>query len=197
MWSLSKSERGEGVPIVLWPVAIVAILAAIGAGQIGLQEWRTEVVSVPIAGLPPLQEIKAGDLEEIEVDRGDVGDSDLTDREDLVGRVTTAALAKGEPVPEPSVTAAKPSGYGDLVPIAFHADATTAGEVESGERVKLHFAPTVDSNSVEPLTAEAVLLSADESDSGETDYVVAVCDSDRTAMLGVVARARLLVTPLP
>lgn len=207
MWSPSKGssprsawladERGASLPIVVWPLAIVGLLALVGFAMLFVRECGKREVVVPRADLPPAHLIAAGDLETKKVSNGDVSDSDLIEEKDLLGRVATTTLAAGEPVPGVGLTAVRPTGFDGLVPAAFHADSATAGAVKSGQWVRLGFAPTVDSNSVGALSVDAVLLSADEGESSETDYVVAVCKADREAMLGVLARARLMVTSMP
>jgi hypothetical protein len=196
MWSLlSKDESGAGVPIVIWPLAIVALIAMAGIGWAVFQGKRTKEVTVLDADLPPAHEIVEEDVKTLELRRDAIDDSDLVESKSLLGHVTTTTVAGEEPVPEGSVTASKPAGYANLVPLAFHVDSATAGKVDSGDWVRLHFAPTAHADGVEPVTARALLLSAAESEEGETDYVVAVKKCDREALLGVVARSRLLVTP--
>ena len=180
---------------MLWPLAIVLVLAAIGIAMVFARGCGTREVTLPKADLPPAHLIAAADLETRKVSNGDVSDSDVTDEASLLGHATTTTLAAGEPVAESGITAIEPSDFENLVPAAFHSDSATAGAVESGQWVWMGFAPSADSGSVRPFGLDAVLLSASERDSGETDYVVAVRKADREAMLGVLARARLMVTP--
>lgn len=195
MWSpLSRGERGEGVPIVLWPVAIVALVAVAAIGWACFQEEGTKEVSVPETDLPPAHQIVEGDLKPLELSGGAVEGS--ADGESLVGHVTTTTVTGEEPIPKGSVTPNVPAGYGDLVPLAFHVDSATAGTLESGDWARLSFAPTTEAEDVEPLAVRALLLSVDEPETGETEYVVAVEERDRGRLLDVVARARLLVTPV-
>jgi hypothetical protein len=172
----------------------LAIALIVGA-MLVLHGCVKDEVTVPKADIAPLQRIASDDLEQVEVSSATVGDSQWTNAGDLVGRVATTAIAKGKPVAKAAVTAAKPIGYALLEPVAFHADSNTAGEVSTGGRVTLLFAPTGDADSVEPLSVDAVLLSASVLTSGGTDYVVAVRAGDREKLLNVVARARLLVVP--
>lgn len=207
MWSPSKGassrpawlagEGGASLPVVLWPLAIVGLLTLVGLAMLFVRECGKREVVVPSADLPVAHLISVGDLETKKVSNGDVNDSYLSEEKDLLGRVATTTLAAGEPVAEVGLTAVRPTGFDGLVPAAFHADSATAGAVKSGQWVRLGFAPTADSSSVGALSVDAVLLSADEGESGETDYVVAVCKADREAMLEVLARARLMVTSMP
>jgi hypothetical protein len=180
--------------MLVWPVVIVGLIAVV---TLLLQGCSEQEVMVSKSDLPALHEITADDLEEVEVSARTVGDSQWTESGDLVGRVTKTAIAKATLVRKADVTAAKPKSYGNRKPVGFHADSNTAGDVSTGNKVRLLFAPTADAESVKPLAVDAVLLSTSEPKSGGTDYVVAVSESDRTKMLDVVARARLLVVPAP
>lgn len=178
--------------MLLWPVVIVS---ALGAVAILVPGCSTDKVMVPKTALPALHEITPSNLEEVEMDGRSVDDSHWIESGDLVGRVTKTAIAKGELVRKADVTAAKPEGYGTLTSVAFRADSSTAGDLTTGKKASLLFAPIADAEAVKPLEVDAIVISANDGESGETDYVVAVTQADRTRMLDVVARARLLVVP--
>lgn len=180
--------------MLMWPAVIVGLIAI---GTFLLQECSQQDVMVPKRDLPALHEITADDLEEVEMSARTVGDAQWTESGDLVGRVTKTVIAKGKLVRQSEVTTAKPKNYGSRKPVAFHAESNTAGDVSTGKEVRLLFAPTADAESVAPLAVDALLLSVSEPKSDGTDYVVAVSESDRTKMLDVVARARLLIVPAP
>ena len=178
--------------MLLWPVVIVV---ALGAVAIFVPGCSMDKVMVSKTALPALHEITAKDLEQVEMDGRLVDDSHWIETGALVGRVTTNAIGKGELVRKADVTAAKPAGYESLTPVAFRADSTTAGDLTTGKEVRLLFAPLADAEAVMSLEVHAIVISANEGESGETDFVVAATQGDRTKMLDVVARARLLVVP--
>jgi hypothetical protein len=187
-----RTSGGFGATMLLWPFALVALIAIVA---LALQACSTTKVYVPKADLPALHQIVAADLKQVDLSRRDVSDSAWKKRGDLAGRVTTVAVAAGEPVDKAALTAAKPKGYARRTPVAFHADSNTAGDVATGREVRLLFAPTADAEGVGPLSIDALLVSAEDVEAGGSDYVVAVTSADRRRLLDIVARSRLLVVP--
>jgi SAF domain len=175
-----------------WPALAVGLLG--GASVLAPLSFE-KTVQVPRSDIPAFTAITADQLEAKTVKKRDLDDSALGAADDLVGHVSRKALAKGEPVPEDSVTATAPASYGGQVVVAFHADATSAGKVKTGSSVRLLFAPKGDAEGVEPLEIGAVLLDSNDVKAGGTNYVVALSSQDRTRLLRVVARSNLLIVP--
>lgn len=173
-----------------WPALVVLALFLIARCA---PDQFEQTVLVPKQDIPAFTPIRGDQLVEKEMPRRDVDDSAVTKRSDLENHVTRAPLAKGDPVPEASVTVAAPRVYAGLQAVAFHADSDTAGELGTGASVKLLFAPSADAEDVEPAEIDAILLDAEEVKAGGTDYVVAINPNDRIRLLEVVARTRLLV----
>lgn len=180
------------LPIATWPLILVLALAAAAIFLPPLFETK---IWVPKGDVAVFTRIKAKQLRQVKKLKRDLDGSLVTARDKLLRRVATAPLAKEKPVSATAVTEVAPRKFEGLEPVAFHADATTTGEIATGKRVKLLFAPTAPTAGVDPLALPAILLRSEGVKAGGTDYLVALTRTDRKRLLEVVARSRLLVVP--
>jgi hypothetical protein len=146
---------------------------------------------VPKKALPAFHRVEEGDVDNRKVSRHGLGEDDVRSAGGIVGHVTLTALGKGKVVAADDLTKDK-TGYANLVPVPVHA-AAAAGSPRSGDEIWLLFAPGPGSGSATPLEIPALLLESSGAKAGGTDYVVAVSSQDRTKLLRVLGRSRLVV----
>jgi hypothetical protein len=178
------------VPMYVWPLLGVVVLFVIAVGRPFVQ--GTVKVPVPTTELAPGHLIAQTDLIYERHRRYGLGEV-ARSRSAVSGRVAITDLRRGEPIPLAALTRKVPSDYGGLIPLRLRSEKAATVDVKNGERVMLHFAPTLDSETLLPASIDAVLLDSAK-DGDATVYFVAIAPDDRNELLRLVGRSRLLVT---
>jgi hypothetical protein len=179
-----------GVPMFVWPLVAILVLGVL-AVALRLAD-DSETLPVPAADIAAGQLVTAADLVDDRVDGYGLGKV-ARERSKIEGRVARVALKRGDPVPEGSLTARVPADYSTRLGLRFRAENAATVDVTNGQRVKLLFAPTGAARTPAPAAIDAVLIDAAE-DGDATEYFIAIAPGDRDTLLGLVGRARLLVT---
>lgn len=182
MWLL---PLGLLVLVVVVIVGVRILLASSGTG-----------VVVAAKSVVPGQYLQGDDLRIQEVDGYSIDDdAAVKNMDDVVGHLALGALGEGKPVGKAAITTvAAPSEVEKKLLLRFRTEDVTISDVKTGQRVHLLFAPLGVPDAPQAQAIEAILIGHPKD--GEDGIVwVAITSSERDSLLGLLARARLIIAP--
>jgi hypothetical protein len=121
------------------------------------------------------------------------GGEALDKRTQIVGHVATERITAGTAIGSAQLTKqAVASSYTHEMTLRFRAEDATTVEVDSGDRVRLMFAPANDAESARAEIVPATLIDATK-DGATTTFFVAIESDEARNLLELVGRSRLIV----
>jgi hypothetical protein len=192
---MSTPERQpRAMPLFALPLALlVLVLLAFGVVRAVLVLNGTGVV-VAAKSATAGQYLEKDDLRIEELDGYTVDDDTIMKKvDDAVGHVVRDALAEGSPISKADITVmAAPRGVATKLQLRFRTEDVTIGDVKTGQRVQLLFAPIGAAGAPQAQAIQAILIAHPED--GEDGMVwVAIAAVDRDALLSRLARSRLII----
>jgi hypothetical protein len=175
----------------------ILLLVAFGSLRAVLALKGTDVV-VAAEDAAPGQVLTQADLQVKKVDGYSVDSGAVFKKvDDVVGHIALDALAKRSPVGKAATTdVAAPAEAATKSGLRFRTEHATIDEVETGARVDLLFAPTGAAGAPRAQVIGAIFLAPPQhADDGVV--CVAIDSEDREALLGRLARSRLIIAPAP
>jgi membrane-associated protease RseP (regulator of RpoE activity) len=185
---MSTPERQpRAMPLFALPLALlVLVLLAFGVVRAVLVLNGTGVV-VAAKSATAGQYLEKDDLRIEELDGYTVDDDTIMKKvDDAVGHVVRDALAEGSPISKADITVMA------KLQLRFRTEDVTIGDVKTGQRVQLLFAPIGAAGAPQAQAIQAILIAHPED--GEDGMVwVAIAAVDRDALLSRLARSRLII----
>jgi hypothetical protein len=193
-----SGQRPRALPLWLLPLAVlILLLVAFGILRAFLALKGSDVVVVAKDAAPG-QVLTQADLQIKKVNGYGVDSGAVFKKvDDVVGHIALDRLAKGSPVSKAATTdVAAPAEVAEKSGLHFRTEGVTVDEVETGARVDLLFAPTGGAGAPRAQVIGAILLAHPE-DGKDGVVWVAIDSGDREALLGHLARSRLIIAPAP
>lgn len=193
----TPERRPQAMPLYVLPLAVVVlVLLAFGVLRAVLGICGSEVVVVAKSAAAG-QYLEKSDLGTEKVDGYGLDDDAVVKNvDDAVGHLALDALPKGSRVTKAGITdAAAPQDVATKLFLRFRTEDVTIGDVKTGKRVQLLFAPLGAVGAPEAQAIEAILLAHPE-DGKDGVVWVAIDAADRDPLLDRLARSRLIIAPV-